>query len=135
MDEKTIKVEDILGESGFTLRWAILPHWVDVVAFEKIGTECSDPPKTLYQRKGATISPDTVYHIDEAEPYLEGYVKWDGCTELNQGQPHWCGLSGYKKHCDLLQYIYIRSQQLMDRADPDLFGGRWPTDSASTESK
>jgi hypothetical protein len=124
-EQKVIKIEDILGEFGFTIRWEILPHWVDVVAFEKVATELGDTPRTLYERKGAKSSEDHVYDIDGAEWYLSGYVKWDGCTELDMGSPHWCGLDGHKKHCDLLQYIYTRSQQLMGKADVDLFGGPW----------
>jgi hypothetical protein len=102
-----------------------------LVAFEKVGTECGDAPRTLYERKGRRSSEDHAYTLDEAEPYLEGYVKWDGCTELDLGSFHWCGLEGYKKHCDLLQYIYIRSQQLMSKSDTELFGGPW---SAAAES-
>lgn len=124
-NNRTEVVEDILGEFGFTLRWRVLPHWADVVAFDKAGVECGEPPRALYLRKGAKNGEDNVYTLDEAEPYLEGHVKWDGCTELNMGQPHWCGRDGYRKHCDLLQYIYVRSQQLMDKSDPELFGGPW----------
>lgn len=121
---KIIKIEDILGDFGFTLRWQLLPHWADVTAYEKVAQDC-ETGDCLYERKGATGSGDHVCHIDEAEPYLDGYVKWDGCTELDQGQQHWCGLEDYRKHCDLLQYIYVRSQQLIERADRDLFGGPW----------
>jgi hypothetical protein len=124
-DTPVIKIEDILGEFGFTIRWSILPHWVDLAVFDKVGMELGDAPKTLYERKGARTSEDHAYNIDEAEPYMEGYVKWDGCTGLDIVSHHWCGLDGYKRHCDLLQYIYTRSQQLMDKADRDLFGGPW----------
>jgi hypothetical protein len=125
VSEKLVMVEEILGEHGFTLKWEIQPHWVDVIAFEKVGTELSDLPKTLYMRDHGTNSGDTTYSIDNAEAYLIGFVKWDGCTELDQGSTHWCGLGGYQKHCDLLQYIYIRSQQLMAKSDSKLFGGPW----------
>lgn len=125
MSEKIKLIEDILSENGFTLRWEILPHWVDVVAFEKVGIELGEPPKTVYPRKDGTSSEHLTLSLEDAEPYLSGFVKWDGCTELDQGSTHWCGLSGYKNHCDLLQYIYTRSQQLMSKTDHELFGGPW----------
>lgn len=133
--DKVILIEEILGEFGFTIRWAYSSHWTDVAVFEKVGTEMSEPPRALYHRKDWSDSSDTVYHIDEAEPYLEGFVKWDGCTELDMGRPHWCGLECYRKHCDLLQYIYIRSQQIMSAADRELFGGPWSPPSATGDGE
>jgi hypothetical protein len=133
-EAKLIKVEDILGDFGFTLKWELLDHWADITVYDKVGYEPGEPPKALYLRKGWKDSADHVYHIDEAQPYLTGFVKWDGCAELDQGTPHWCGLAGFKMHCDLLQYIYIRSQQLIKRADRELFGGPWASDEAADGS-
>lgn len=124
IQEKLIKIERILGDQGFCIKWEIQPHWVDVTAFEVVAQDGATGDD-FYQRKDSHFSPDCVSHIDEAEAYLEGYVKWDGCTELDMGRPHWCGVEEYRRHCELLQYIYIRSQQLMDKADRVLFGGEW----------
>ncbi len=35
----------------------------------------------LYHEAGATCNPSPVDNLDEAEPYLHGIVKWDGCSD------------------------------------------------------
>lgn len=96
----TVTVEDVLGEFGFRLRWSARKGWADGM--------------------------DVVAKIDEAEPYLAGFVKWDGCAELDQGCPHWCGAHGFGKHIDLLAYIWRRAHELMGRK-PDGYDVRATT--------
>ena len=74
----------------FRLEWNVDKHWANVKAFQTL-------------------------KYDNEDKYLEGFVKWDGCTELNQGQPHWCGPQQYKAHFALLKYIYHRAFKLMGR--------------------
>jgi len=113
MPEKRITIEDILGDFGFRVRWSVLDYWADVEVFEIAGRGV-DPDCPLFALKG---KPNEILEIeiDDAEPYLEGFVKWDGCAELNQGQPHWCGPEVYKNHIELLKYIYRRAFELMGR--------------------
>lgn len=115
-NEKRFTIEDIMGEFGFRLVWAVADHWVDVVAYEI--TYRDESGKPMFNRADWQSLPDPVASHEQAETYLTGFVKWDGCSELNQGQPHWCGASGFKKHCALLRHIYERAFQLMGR-EPD----------------
>lgn len=113
--EKRTTTEDIFGEFGFRVRWAVSDYWANVEVYEIIAIEC-DTERVLFAREDARCLPtDSTDNIDGAEKYLEGFVKWDGCTELYQGQPHWCGPDGYKKHIALLEYIYKRAFELMGR--------------------
>ena len=69
-----------------------------------------------------TLSLDTTTDLSQAEPYLEGFIKWDGCCELDQGKPHWCSAHHVQKHCDLLRYLYERAPQLMNREPEEPWG-------------
>lgn len=110
--EKRLTTEDVLGDFGFRLCWAVEDHWADVKAFEITGYENGAP---LFGRLDARSSADTTGDVSEAEAYLEGFVKWDGCSEFGLGHVHWCGPDAYKKHFRLLEYVYRRAFELMGR--------------------
>lgn len=121
-DEPRVTVEDVLGEFGFRLRWRVKDYWADVEAFE---VEAIFDPGGLNRREflernssGGEWTPD----IDNAEHYLKGHVKWDGCTELDMGCPHWCGPDAYARHAALLKHIYHRAFELMGRVPDE----KWP---------
>lgn len=120
-DEKKTTVEDVGGEWGFRLVWSVQPYWADVTAYKVSGIDTTGP-MPLFDRKGATSWPDGVSDHNDAEPYLTGYIKWDGCIELDQGRPHWCSPIDIKKHCSLLRYIYERSFELMGREPEEPWG-------------
>lgn len=110
---KQVIVEPLPGALWFTARWSFDEYWTDVEVFEYVFKDGVVP---MYERKdsgGPMVNPTS--QLDEAEVYLQGYVKWDGCTELNQGLPHWCGVDGYRNHVEILKYVYQRSFVLMGR--------------------
>lgn len=111
--EKRETIEDVLGEFGFRLVWSVQDHWADVKAFEIVGRNEDGNP--LFD---SDDSPNRTMTTEDAREYLEGFVKWDGCTELDQGSPHWCGPYEYRKHFALLRYIYHRAYELMG-CEPD----------------
>lgn len=120
-DEPKPVVEDILGTYGFRLVWSVQDHCASVEAYK---VECFDiEGNPLFWRDGSPHNGDATPDYEDAESYLEGFVKWDGCTELNQGQPHWCGPEDYKKHFKLLEHIYKRSFELMGREPDDRWEG------------
>ncbi len=43
--------------------------------------------------------------LHEAES-MDGYVKWDGCCEIELGQPHWCGASDVADFCKVLTELH-----------------------------
>jgi hypothetical protein len=113
-----VHVEDMLTENyfGIRVRFRYLPHWTDVEVYEYVGQFVNDDKTDgakFFNKKDAPSTPDPVLTLDEAEPYLTGYIKWDGCSEFDFGRPHWCGPDDYKKHFAILEAIYKRAQALM----------------------
>lgn len=116
-----INSEEILGDFGFRVLWGVSHTWANVAAFliEHYDGDDEHGWVPMFEREGEPIGPRAEHghltrHVYEAEPYLDGYVKWDGCLELDQGRPHWCGPHHVKRHMALLEYIYKRAMELMD---------------------
>ena len=115
-----LTTEDIMGDFGFRLCWEASDYWMNVHVFEITARDGKDD-RPMFPKMGAQSRPDDVYSHEEAEPYLTGFVKWDGCSEFDIGQPHWCGASDYVKHCALLKHIYHRAFELMGREPEELW--------------
>lgn len=113
------------GTLGFVVLWGVSDSWanVSVFAVEESGSEVQGEDIRLF------LTPSGGYdrHTDDitkAATYIDGYVKWDGCSELDQGCPHWCGPKQYKAHISLLEFIYRRAMDLMGRGEGELpWGG------------
>lgn len=112
-EEQTVTTEDILGDFGFRVRWSSDPYRAKAEVFEIVSRNADDWVAGFDLREGPRKGSTT--DIDEAELYAVGFVKWDGCSEIDQGQPHWCGPAEYKRHIRLLEYIYRRAFELMGR--------------------
>jgi len=116
-DEKKTATVDIFGEFGFRVVWSYLPHWADVKVYKIVsrGVDINNTP--MFQRKDSPCSPDPVLTVEEAEVYLEGYLKWDGCSDLDQGKHHYCDEQGLIRHAMLLNYLWQRAHQLMEASE------------------
>ena len=119
--ERALVDED--GLFGFLVVWSVQNDWANVKVCE-VTAEDGDAP--LFLRAGWRNSQETVRTPEHAESYLTGYIKWDGCAELDQGCPHWCGVEGFVRHVRLLRYLYHRAYELMGRSPED----PWPEDAA-----
>lgn len=60
-------------------------YWVDFEIFEVIGHDGSreNPGRKFFNKKDSMTSPNPVYEYDEAESIVEGFVKFDGCTQYD----------------------------------------------------
>lgn len=70
-----------------------------------------NPPRPIFERRGATSGMDTVYNPDEAQRVISGSIKWDGCSNITlfedeQGFVHFCGKDGAAMYGKLLEEIY-----------------------------
>jgi hypothetical protein len=68
-------------------------YFVEYKIYEIVANDFDGKP--LFQRAGSHFHPDPVERLDEAEVYLEGSVKWDGCSNWNLDDPsgglrHFC---------------------------------------------
>lgn len=76
--------------------------------------------------------------IAERAHYLKFTIKWDGCSHLrfrDDGYLHFCGGWDYRKHVELLEFLYRRAFELMgqERPEPDVFPGAQRPEGASPE--
>jgi len=83
-----VTVEDVFGDDGFRVRWSVKDHWADVEVYKIAAYDTRDILIPCFRKKGWKCSNELVLAIGEAEEYLTGFVKWDGCTELDMGKPH-----------------------------------------------
>src|SRR5690242_15475325 len=102
MDQKSHSTEQIGGEHGVTVRYEVYEGYVEFFAAEVTGVGVHpDPGVKYYWRKGATSSEDNTTDFNNAERYIDGTVKWDGCSHFNFGDNtgylHLCGGSEIEK--------------------------------------
>jgi hypothetical protein len=64
--------------------------WVDFELYRDLFVD--DGGKQAWNRKNWLSSPDPVYSLDEAQPEVSGYFKWDGCMQLDLHEGHFCGV-------------------------------------------
>jgi hypothetical protein len=62
--------------------------WVDYEVFADLWSISDE--KQQWNRKGTTQRPDPVDSLDEAQPTVSGYVKWDGCQHIDWHEGHIC---------------------------------------------
>lgn len=123
-------IEHILGEFGVTVMYSLHPDFrahVDFVAVEIATPELTEAGVMLgraYERKGARSSGDFVVDPHEAEIYVQGAVKWDGCVNYQVGNHdvmmHACGREDLQKLHATLIGIFERCGELMKARGTDL---------------
>ncbi len=118
-------VDNILGEFGFRVIWYnASDHFAYMKVYKIVVRNEKNEPEFEVDGNLNEMTDRFTIDADKAEVYLEGHIKWDGCTELDMGCPHWCEPEDYQKHCDLLKYLYHRAMELMGRQDEM---EPWPT--------
>lgn len=113
--EKSEAIDDCLGDFGFRVRYRYTATWCDVEAFEFVAR--FEDGHGEFNKKDYVVSPDPVRALDDAQPYITGFIKWDGCSEFDWKETHLCGPDGFRRHFALLECMYRKSQKLMGRAD------------------
>ena len=64
--------------------------------------------KPEWEIKDAVSSDQTTENLSEAEPLIEGYLKWDGCCEWRQlEQEHFCGWRNFVKMHEAIRRVYL----------------------------
>lgn len=123
-------IEEVGGEFGATVRYLLNEYGVavDFFAAEITGRE-GDSNKPLYWRKGADSSSDHTDDFSQAERYVEGSVKWDGCSHVSFGDEyatlHVCGRADCDKLALILATIYERCGELIKASGTELLDGEF----------
>ncbi len=108
-------IEHIDGATVIYTHDSASPHHIDFVAVELIATHVIDGRG--YNRKDARFSPDFVFDPHDAEPYVSGTVKWDGCVNYTVGTDsvmmHACGRRDLEKLSRVLVTVFERCGALM----------------------
>ena len=123
-------VENVGGEYGATVRYKVHENGgsVEFFAAEILSLgKASDQDEFYpeYWQKGASGYPcDNAQSFENAERYVDGFVKWDGCSHVRFGdenaQLHVCGKSAFDKLATVLAAIYERCGELMQAQGTDL---------------
>jgi len=96
-------------------------YHVDFKVYELLGTKDGQP---VFQCADTLSSPDPVSAVEEAQVYLSGHIKWDGCANLLFdaqevcGVPcslHFCGKSAATSVGTLLGRMYDLMPELLPR--------------------
>lgn len=103
----------------FIIVWCADNHWADFKVYRAEEGRFTGKDKTLTPFfQPLDIVPgqswDMTPDIDKANPYLEGFIKWDGCSEM-QFSDHLCGATGFYHHMAVLEFIYKRAAFVMGR--------------------
>jgi len=127
--EKEILIEQIGDDFGVTVRFEMGEYkavTVDFFAAEVIGA--GEDGTKYYSRKGAVSSEDDTDDFNDAEPYVTGSVKWDGCSHYyfgRDGYLHMHGAEDIEVLNKTLTTIYQRCGQLMKANGGNLLDGEF----------
>lgn len=81
-------------------RWT----WIDFVVYE---IPCLIEDKPQYNIKGYTGSGEYTEFYEIAEVYISGYLKWDGCCELDfNDAKHFCGFNSAMILARIINSLY-----------------------------
>ena len=90
---------------------------VEVVVYEVVGRSVPEN-EVLLPRKGAIASGDHASGIDDAEVYLRGDIKWDGCSNWsfdNGGTMlHFCGPENAVLIGEVFRRVYNIAKEMLD---------------------
>ena len=82
---------------------------------ETLSIDGCDPS---FHRAGSHSHPDPVDTVEEAEPYLHGQVKWDGCSnwyfdEQDRVMLHGCSRENVQRFGDIMAACWDWTQELI----------------------
>lgn len=84
--------------------------WIDWELYEIIGID--DRTETvLYDLKGS-MSYEPTTDLNNAQPGVTGYCKWDGCCDIDLLSSHRCSVSGLRSLLDAIKRVYIECAKI-----------------------
>lgn len=92
-----------LEELQFTVVAEVNECRVDFKVYDICGRTGAPDGPFIYRREGGDNSMDWVESLDDAEVYLHGSVKWDGCSDWSFDEQDRVMLHGCSRH-DIERY-------------------------------
>ena len=134
-DSASTTTEHIGDNFGVTVRYEIHQPPVAVDFYAAEVTSVSDDGAKYYLRKGARSSEDDTSDFDDAERYISGSVKWDGCSHYyfgdvgsEGGYVHLCSSQSAEKLARTIIVIHARCGELMRAAGQKTLEGTFAND-------
>jgi hypothetical protein len=97
--------------------WPINDVVMGVEAFECVGDSGEGTDVRVFLRKGWTSFHEETTNLDEAEVFVEGSIKWDGCSNLTHGVDgrciHSCSREEAMKIGALIGRLYDIARDMM----------------------
>jgi hypothetical protein len=109
-----------------------VPLSIEFSVYETVGFTTTYEEKPVYKRAGSDTSMDVVENIAEAQRFLHGNVKWDGCSnwsfdEHDKVMMHFCGVRDAEDIGRLFSALYSIARDLMPQLrDQDDEPEHWP---------
>ncbi len=79
----------------------------------------------FYQKRESDVSPDLTRVLEDAEEYISGSIKWDGCSNIDFGSSyHFCGKKNAMKMGKLIDYLYDKCAKVLkvkEKGNEDLY--------------
>lgn len=109
----------ITHDDGWSIVAEAHSHIVDFKVFEIVG---GDGEERYWARHDGMSN--MTEKFEEADLYLHGSVKWDGCSDLHFDAQddcmlHFCGRADVKKVGQMLSKLYDITAELLDTVDFD----------------
>lgn len=101
----------------FTVVATPYSHWVEYAIYDIEGyTSIDNMP--LWHKADSEEYPDCVESLSEAEVYISGSVKWDGCSNWNideneRGMLHGCSRQDIQRIGDIMAQCWDWTSQLI----------------------
>lgn len=97
-------------------------HRLDFTCYEVVGQELNGQPGWVFNRNEWETLPDLVSDYREAQPFLSGAIKWDGCAnvkfdEQDSTMLHFCGRDDAAKIGKLFNALYDLAEKLIPAWD------------------
>lgn len=98
-----------------------------VVYYHEIDPMPGEVLSVDYERRGATSSDDRTKDFDDAQRVISGYIKWDGCANVDifqdeGGSVHLCGLDDAMNLSRIMFRLYCTAARFMPGFDKDCAG-------------
>lgn len=108
---------------GFLCRAIPHEHYAEFTVYTVLWLSEEDRP--IFQKKDAMTSPEPTTDLSQAEVYLSGSVKWDGCSNLTFGDDsnyalHFCGKKeAIENTGNLIANVYDLAKDIIPTWDGD----------------